>query len=201
MIDGVSAVLVTRGDVELSPILGELHRHYEDVVVWNNYDEPRDVSVFGRYMATERCKNDLVYFQDDDIVFTKHEELKAAWDRKFHWVTDDGVPAHHSFMLCNMDPAWVERGGYEDVGLLGMGGLMPRYGWEYPITEYLSYYPEDKFFLDWCDFVTGVLMGHAKIDLGYEVRDVAHSGKRLAHYPANRARKNAMIERARRLRR
>lgn len=191
MIDGVSAVLVTRGDVELAPILTELHANYDDVVVWNNAEKDRDVSVFGRYCATYECQHDLVYFQDDDIVFTEHEALYATWCE-----IDQG----NETMLCNMNESWIEAGGYKDLGLLGMGGLMRRFDWERSIERYLAQFPPDKFFYDWCDFVVGVLTNHKKIDLGYEVRDVAHNPNRLAKTSGNRVMKNAMIARARAIR-
>jgi hypothetical protein len=195
MIEGVSAVVVTRGDVTLAPILAELHAQYDDVVIWNNSNKDQDVSVFGRYCATYECQHPLVYFQDDDIVFTEHEALKDEWDARYGWWDEDPMEKA-DMMLCNMDEPWVDRGNYQDLGLLGMGGLMPRFGWEKAAEQYLTHWPADKFFYDWCDFAVGVLSTHTKVDLGYEVRDVAHSGTRLAHGPGNRVLKNAMIARA-----
>ena len=55
-------MLVTRGDVDLEPILATLP--YEDVVVWNNAERPFDAKTYGRFCAIEEAKNEVVYFQD-----------------------------------------------------------------------------------------------------------------------------------------
>src|SRR5262245_25366483 len=47
----VSAVIVTRGNVDLQPILDTLP--YDDIVVWDNSKRPTDLKILGRYEALE----------------------------------------------------------------------------------------------------------------------------------------------------
>lgn len=73
----VSAVLVTRGDVDLTPILDSLP--FKDIVVWNNAERPEDLSCYGRYAAIAEAKNQFIYHQDDDLIVPVGE-LLAAFD-------------------------------------------------------------------------------------------------------------------------
>lgn len=82
----VSAVLVTRGNVDLTEIVSSL-ADLDEVVVWNNrgpfvelYEvkperlvhvfptDGRDFGVYGRYAAISDCRNQVIYVQDDDVV-------------------------------------------------------------------------------------------------------------------------------------
>jgi hypothetical protein len=65
----VSAVLVTRGNVELAEILEQLEADgIEDVVVWNNAERDRDLACFGRYAGIAEARNEYIFHQDDDLV-------------------------------------------------------------------------------------------------------------------------------------
>ena len=61
----VSAVLVTRGDVDITTILNSLP--FDDVVVWNNA-EREDLQCYGRFAAIAEAKHDYIYTQDDDLL-------------------------------------------------------------------------------------------------------------------------------------
>lgn len=79
----VSAVLVTRGDVDLAPILASLHSVFGDRVhVYDNSREP-DLKVYGRYRAAQELSwldtGDVFYTQDDDCTVPL-AELLAAYD-------------------------------------------------------------------------------------------------------------------------
>ncbi len=76
--DDVSAVLVTRGDVDMLPIIETLP--YGEVILWDNSKRPVDYGVFGRYVAIAETTRPLVYFQDDDCLVSCHESLLAAWE-------------------------------------------------------------------------------------------------------------------------
>jgi hypothetical protein len=78
----VSAVLVTRGDVDLREIIQSLRAAgIADVVIWNNMLE-RDLAVYGRYHAIEQTLNRVIYVQDDDCVLAPDAltELLAAYE-------------------------------------------------------------------------------------------------------------------------
>jgi hypothetical protein len=67
LLTDVSAVLVTSGDVDLTTILASL-AFLDDVVVWDNSREPEDMVCYGRHLAAERAKHDIIYTQDDDAL-------------------------------------------------------------------------------------------------------------------------------------
>lgn len=74
----IAAVLVTRGDVDLQPILDSLP--YPEVVVWDNSTRPFDAKVFGRYLAILETSKPVIYIQDDDCVVHCHDELRGYYE-------------------------------------------------------------------------------------------------------------------------
>lgn len=69
--DQVSAVLVTRGDIDLSPIVKTLPF---EVVVWNN-GERFDHQCYGRFAAIPETTTPHIYVQDDDLTIDALELL------------------------------------------------------------------------------------------------------------------------------
>jgi hypothetical protein len=182
----VSAVIVTRGDVDLRPILDTLP--YEDVVVWDNSKFPSDSKVLGRYMGMHVGRNRVCYLQDDDVIFTEHERLLAAYE-------DDKIVA-------NMDRPWIEAGNYHHLAMVGAGSLVSR---EIPwlsLQRYQQQYPCDDLFKYECDFIVGTLTPHKIVDLGYEVRsDIFRDGtNRLCDQPWQEEWKWRAIRRAQSIR-
>ena len=72
----VSAVLVTRGDVDLTAIIQSFGDHFTDLIVWDN-SERQDLSVYGRYAALDEVENQVVYCQDDDCIVDVEAILDA----------------------------------------------------------------------------------------------------------------------------
>ena len=106
----VSAVIVTRGDVDLSPVVQSLPEEWE-TLVWDNghgnrdpglyrritksgllarrvlgLEEYPDLSVYGRYAAIEHASHDLIYVQDDDCIVSDPRAIVDTWR--------DSFPAH-----------------------------------------------------------------------------------------------------------
>lgn len=178
----VSAVIVTRGNVDLAPILETLP--YPEVVIWNNAERERDLKTYGRYVAFGEVSNDVVYTQDDDVIFTAHDELLAAWE-----------PGK---VVTNMDRPWIEACGYDDMIMTGAGSLIPR---ELPgelFPRYLSVHPEDDEFLIESDFVFGTLAWPLSkvVDLGYEARSFSDDADRLYTQPWQPALKRKVRDQA-----
>jgi hypothetical protein len=126
--DDVTAVLVTRGDVEMTPILDSLP--FAETVVWDNSIRTVDYGVFGRYIAIAEATRPLIYFADDDCIVTCHEELLAAWE--------PGYVVGNAFD----DPERLKK--YEGTTLLGWGSLFEadlpwkaflEYGRHFPISQ------------------------------------------------------------------
>lgn len=61
--DSVSAVIVTRGDVNLDPILDTLPF---EAFVWDN-SQRENLQCYGRFAALEQIRTPHVYVQDDDL--------------------------------------------------------------------------------------------------------------------------------------
>lgn len=176
----VSAIIVTRGDVSLDRILETLP--YSEVIIWDNSKRP-NYSVFSRYLAIEEAKHDVIYFQDDDIIFTAHEELLDAYQ--------PGV------LTSNMpSPWWEEQYENKSMALVGAGSLIHRdLPWS-AFGRYLAHHPMDEVFLDFCDMVHGVLTPFNRLDLGYEILSYAHDENRLHNSPGGPERKALAIKRA-----
>jgi hypothetical protein len=127
----VSAVLVTRGDVDMQPIIDSLP--YGQVIVWDNSKRPVDYGVFGRYVAIHEATQPVIYFQDDDCIVHCHDELMAAYE--------PGVVVGNAFD----DPHRLKR--YEGTTLLGWGAL---FDWSLPFlafAHYARYWPFDWEFM------------------------------------------------------
>ncbi len=130
----VSACLVTRGDVDMQPILESLPPEWEKIV-WSNsgrvdtYTEhgllhilgANDLSVYGRYAAIEYASHDLIYVQDDDVIVSDPQQITDAWilEKAFE---QQSLPV--DTVVCNMPQEF--RPHYPDSGLVGFGAAFHR---------------------------------------------------------------------------
>ena len=184
--DDVSAVVVTRGDVDMS---WTKDLPYGEVIVWDNSQHARDFKVYGRYVAAKRhATRDIIYFQDDDVRFHEHEALLDRYE--------PGV------LVSNMYDQWIEDCGYYDLALVGLGSIMDNGLWQDAFRRYSRYYinGDDRFELD-CDFIFGTLTRWKRIDFGHEILDIASDDTRLWKQSEQFEGKWRSIRRARALRR
>lgn len=179
--DEVSAVIVTRGDVDLAPILAALP--YSDVVIWNDL-ERGSKGCYGRYLAMPEAKHDIIFYVDDDVVFTAHDELLAAYE-----------PGR---IIANMPSPWYELARYDQLGccLVGAGSLVPRDLPQQAFDRYLANWPLDELFLTYCDQVSGILNPSTRHDFGYEVLPYASGPDRIYTQPGADMRKATVQRRA-----
>lgn len=186
----VTAIIVTRGNVDLRRILRTLP--YEDVVVWNNSKRDVDAKTYGRHLALDEAKHSIVYTQDDDIIFNRHQELLAAYE--------PGVLAG------SMDARWSKTaarhvpGGYSDLIFPGAGSVYDARVARDAIGRYLDVYPDDDFFRLWCDCVVGVLAPHKNVHLPHRVLPCARAAYRVCRQPRAHVDKAEAIRRAREIR-
>lgn len=105
----VGVALVTRGDVDMAPIVATLP--FTEIVVWNNRNED-DLGVYGRYAAVAQLERPVVLTLDDDTILPTEtiDALLAAYR--------PGV------VVCNVPERF--RGRYTDSGLLGFGAVFDR---------------------------------------------------------------------------
>ncbi len=178
----VTACLVTRGDVDMTPILETLP--YPNVIVWG--PDREELRVYGRYAAMLEASTPVVYTQDDDCVFTGHEELLAAYE-----------PGRHVAVYGHGDTP----DGYEDMALVHGGALMDRDLPARAFARYLEHWPMDEGFLREADMINGTLTPHVHLDLDYEIRmGIAQRPNRMCNQPWQRGLKLEITNRARRVR-
>lgn len=185
----VTAIIPTRGDVDLTKILDRLP--YDEVIV----TERTDVGCFSRYLAITQAKHDTIYFQDDDLVFTEHDKLLAAHNH--HLLTHGEDPTHCSVFTSNMpSPWWEEQYARKDMALVGAGSLVPRdLPWA-AFGHYLAVYPRDELFHNYCDMVHGVLTPYNRLNLGYRILPHAGAPGRICTTEGADVRKDVVIKRA-----
>ena len=177
----VTAILVTKGDVDLQPILDSLP--YRDVRIWNNADTVLDAKTFGRWLCAESPGTERVwYFQDDDVIFRDHDAL---------------LREHRpGLATLNMPSPWYEsvQASWEPLylGMFGGGALVPRYLARAAFAPYLERYGCDDLFLELCDLVAGTFIPWHRVDLGFETLPQATAPDRICRRPGNEARRELM---------
>lgn len=139
----VSACLVTRGDVDLAPILDSLP--FDDIVVWNN-TEREDLGIYGRYAAIAEAKHDVIVTQDDDLIVTCWPELLRCYQPG---VLTVNYP--HPW-----DIPWVARGAIFDRNLPGLA--FGRYWQQFELDRTFTHYI--------CDGVFATLTDTRVVDFG-----------------------------------
>lgn len=191
----VCAVLVTMGDVNLTPIVETMPDGYE-LVVWDNSQLP-DFRVFGRYIAIRYATRPVIFFQDDDCVLTREQHQTML---------DEYEPGVVTGNMIYDDPVWKAR--YADSTLLGWGAIFDR---ELPFRafkRYGRYHP-----LDW-DFMTSPggaevvfpMLSRCKTVvagaewLGEPGAEVFGRSNRMSNRPAFLETRLAWLEKARRVR-
>jgi hypothetical protein len=180
--DKVSACLVTRGDQpeQLERIIATLP--YDDIVVWDNSLRHWDAKTSGRYSAMLEAKHDVVYFQDDDTLFTHHDKLMAAYE-----------PGRITAVYGH----GTDDGGYGDLPLVCGGALADRG----LFTEPLRTLQHDPQSLAYADFHVGVLIPFKHVHLPFEINmPVAQHPSRLVNQPWAAEAKRRVTERARQIR-
>lgn len=148
----VSAALVTRGDVEMYPIIDSLHNQgIEDIVIWDN-SERVDMGIYGRYAACLLAQNDVVVTQDDDVLVSCYNQILAAYEPG---VVTVNYPEP-------WDIPWVARGAIFDKTLPGLafGRYLERYDLDHLFTHRI------------CDAVFALLSDVNVVDYGSE--DMPH---------------------------
>jgi hypothetical protein len=182
----VTACLVTRGDVDLRPILDTLI--WDNVIVWDN-SVREDMKTAGRYHATMEAKTPVVYYQDDDVLVPRTTQL-ALLD-----AYEPGIPT--AVYAHGETPD-----GYEDVLLVGAGALVPAaVPWK-ALNRYLDFWPADDGFHYDCDFIAGTLYPIVKnVRLPFTIQlELAQHPSRLCNQPWQYDLKFDVTQRARAIR-
>ncbi len=176
----VTACIVTRGDVDLQPIL-DTFPNYADVIIWG--PERKELHVYGRYAAIAEASTPVVFTQDDDCIFRHHLDLLALYQpgkivsTYGHGDTPDG---------------------YDDMCLVHGGAIMDQHLPDLAFNQYLKTFWVDEGFLREADMINGTLTPHVHIDLPFEIRmEIATRENRMANQPWQHDLKYQITERAR----
>lgn len=189
----ISAVIVTRGNVDLTPIIDSLI--FDDVVVYDNSVQPNEMT-YGRVIgARDHAKHPVIYSQDDDIIHTPEDQHRI-------------VAAYQPGVLTGcMWPEWSggarRQGidnGYDDLVFPGSGSISDLWLWEDAVDEYLAEWPLDDFFRLWSDTIIGIISPTVQLDIRFGEFPWADDDNRMAHLEGAVALKTEAIRRARLIR-
>jgi hypothetical protein len=136
MVEQVSAVIVTRGNRDLTYLLEGSLRYCGEVIVWDNSKEAEDAKVYGRYLAIQRAKFPLIYTQDDDC------EVPVGQ------IVLEHAPGK---LVCNMKPGHHEAYRGTGIALVGHGAVFEKSLVDF--SPYFAKFPKDELFLRECDRV------------------------------------------------
>jgi hypothetical protein len=190
--DQVSAVIITKGNVDLTPVLDSLI--FDDVVVWDNSVDG-DQKTFARALAVKRAKHRVIYSQDDDIVHTEYNQRSILHEYQRGVLT--------GCMWEEWSDGAREQGiedGYDDLVFAGSGSV---YDSDIPAAaalRYLAHYPFDEFFLLWADTIIGILAPTRQLDIRFESLEHAEAPDRMCNLPNAVELKTEAIRRARAVR-
>ena len=187
----ITAVIVTRGDVPLDPVIDSLI--FKKVIVWNNAD--KNEMTYGRYLAAMTADTEIIYSQDDDIIHSPDNQqaivnayepahiVGCMWDEWSAGAKKQGIPR-----------------GYDDLVFPGSGSISRRSLWTSALERYLAVYEHDNFFRLWSDTIIGVITPSLQLDLRFEELEHGNNPNRMAHMDGAVAMKTEAIRRAREIR-
>lgn len=158
--DQVSAVLVTRGDVDMTPILDTLP--FDDVIIWDNSVGP-DLGIYGRYAAIAEAAHDVIVTQDDDLIVTDWDSILAAYQPG---VLTINYPQP-------WDIPWVARGAVFDRDL--PSAAFGRYLASYDFDRLLTHRICDAVFALLTDQVNVIDVGSEDLPHGFHAGRVSTS--------------------------
>ena len=155
----VTAVVVTRGDVDLSEIRASL-APFRELIVWDNH---LDRALYGRFLGAYAASTRLIYTQDDDCV--------VEWE---------GILRDHEpgLVTCNMPRD--RRSAYQDgINLIGWGCVFERQHLA-ALEGYLEEFPADAIFYRQADRIFTKLNRCQLVEVPYRNLEHATLDSRMA---------------------
>ena len=209
----VSAIIVTKGDQDLGPIMPSLPVEWE-VLVWDNTAEALtivngngerrshpvvDLHVYGRYAAIFRAASDIIYVQDDDVIVSDPAGVVTAFVERCPvvgtWSTQH-IP-YWDGVVCNM-PQEFRHDFYEEHSLVGFGAAFHRDAPERAFAQFRGAYPESavdpEHFRRTADIVFTGLTTRALVDIPKADLPYAHYQDRMWKQPGHQAERVRMLD-------
>ncbi len=143
-----TAVITTRGDVDLAPALSGIPDEWPRVI-WSNDERDYDMKVYGYFAALREVQTEYVYTQADDAVVDAQALLNA-------WTGEDA-----DRILLNVadgDTPWIS-----------FGAIFRRELPHDPINRYLDAYHDGQLHddvLKWCEVIFCEQTPWRNVDLG-----------------------------------
>lgn len=188
----VAACLVTRGDVDIDPVLASIPADWE-IIIWDN-SALENLSVYGRYAAVGFTDAELIYVQDDDVFVSNPQQLVDKW------LESRIYPREH--LVANMPQAF-RHDGYTDSCLVGFGAVFHR---DAPGKAFERFFggsevPEwSESFRRTCDVVFTTLTPRVLMDIEKIDREFATDPSRMYRQPGHVSERREMLELARQVR-
>ena len=157
----VACVIVTRGDVDLEPILETLP--FGEILVWDN-SKHTDLGIYGRYQAITQAHADVIVTQDDDLLVADWDAIVAAYEPGVLTVS---YPEP-------WDIPWVARGAIFDRDLPTVA--FDRYFAAYPFDELFTHRICDAVFALLTDQVKVIDVGSTDLPVGFADGRVSTGG-------------------------
>lgn len=153
----VTAIIPTRGDHDLTPVLQSLP--FDQIIT------TREPGLYCRYESVKVAKHDLIFTQDDDCIVDVAELLRQ----------------YQGGVLCNM-PARKRHEYPDGIALVGWGALFPRSAVEV-FERYFWLYKPDALFLREADRVFTGLQPVQLCDVQFTHLPKAHGRDRMGAQP------------------
>lgn len=226
----VSAIIVTRGDVDLAPIVESFPSEWQRVIYNNgasvctvNDPDGRedhftvpDLKVYGRYAAIEFAGNEIIYVQDDDCIVSDPGEIIEWWHRLQRAPEDFKGHPHAAHVVCNMPPEF-RHNFYGDHALVGFGAAFHRDAprrafeqWERAVTQrggalegQTTHHEHSRngwLFYRTCDVVFTALTPRVLVDVSKENLPYASDESRMYRSASHVDERRRMLELALRVR-
>jgi hypothetical protein len=206
----VSAIIVTRGDVDLTQIVDSLPEEWE-VVIWDNsvpsvrvpgvceFTLPsiQDLSVYGRYAAIKHASHDLIFVQDDDCIVSNPQAIVDEWKRWSNGVPEGGKKGGH--VVCNM-PSEFRHDFYRDHSLVGFGAVFHRDAPFKAFSRRLWVGEDIPWFHRTCDIVFTALTPRVLVDVPKTNLWWAEDSTRMYRQPQHAEERTKMLELVRQVR-
>ena len=219
----VSACLVTRGDVEMQPIIDSLSC-FDEIVIWDNgarsiqrsdgwAEVCTDLSVYGRYAAIEYASHDLIYVVDDDVIVSDPQAIVQAWvsaaygalGDQWHLSLDDvQAVSRREHVVCNMPPEF-RHDFYTDHALVGFGAAFHRDAPQRAFDRLLGTRDcwngvQTEWFHNTCDIVFTGLTPRVLVDIPKTNLPWAEDDNRMYRQPSHISERQRMLDLVRQVR-
>lgn len=135
----LTAVLVTKGDRDISKVLASLSE-FDELIVWDNSKAPKDVKVYGRFAGAMLAQNNDIYIQDDDSI-VQSSNLKHFYESYTH------IP---DLCVCNFPQHRRSEYAGSQIALLGWGTIFKKQLLRV-FDPYILRYGVDELFYRECD--------------------------------------------------